>query len=200
MTMHRNFVDRAKRGGIDLIFLGDSITQGWHDNDVWKKYYRSRHTVNFGIGGDRTQHVLWRLQHGEVEGIRPKVVVLLIGTNNSGSNSAAEIYAGIKAILDELRKRLPASKILVLGIFPRGQKPSSAREKLIEVNKEISRLDDGKAVRYLDIGKSFLESDGTISPAIMPDYLHLSRQGYERWAEAMEPTLKQLLDEPKTSK
>jgi lysophospholipase L1-like esterase len=200
MSMHRNFVDRAKKGDIELIFLGDSITQGWHGNDVWKKYYGSRHAVNFGIGGDRTQHVLWRLQHGEVDGIRPKLVVLMIGTNNSGANSAAEISAGIKAIIDELRKRLPASKVLVLGIFPRGQKPSGTREKLIEVNKETSRLDDGKAVRYLDIGKSFLEPDGTISPAIMPDYLHLSRQGYERWAEAMEPTLKQLLDEAKTSK
>ena len=125
MQLHEKFLAEAKQGKIDLLFLGDSITQGWHDNAVWKRFYGPRHAANFGIGGDRTEHVLWRLQHGEVDGIHPRVVVLMIGTNNSGDNTSGEIVAGIKAIVDELRKRLPDSKILLLGVFPRGQKPNT---------------------------------------------------------------------------
>jgi lysophospholipase L1-like esterase len=196
MDLHRGFVDRAKKGNVDLLFLGDSITQGWNDNEVWKRYYGPRNAANFGIGGDRTQHVLWRIQNGELDGIEPKVVVLMIGTNNASSATADEIAQGIAAIVEELRHRLPRAKILLLGVFPRGQKPYATREKLQDVNAKIAPLDDGSHVKFLDIGKAFLSQDGTISPEIMPDYLHLNRKGYRIWADAMEPTLWSMLDEP----
>ena len=197
MKMHEQFRDQARKGHIDLLFLGDSITQGWHNNEVWKRFYGPRHAANFGIGGDRTQHVLWRIENGEIDGIHPRVAVLMIGTNNVGSNSADEIAAGVTAIVQELRKRLPATKVLLLGVFPRGAKPDSTRNKLEEVNRQISRLDDGTNVSYLDIGKTFLNPDGTISRELMPDYLHLTATGYGLWADAMEPTLWRLLDEPR---
>jgi beta-glucosidase len=200
MKMHEKFLDQAKKGNIELLFLGDSITQGWNDNTVWKRFYGPRHAANFGIGGDQTQHVLWRIEHDEIKGIRPRVVVLMIGTNNSGSDSAAEIAQGITAIVKELRNRLPETKVLLLGVFPRGAKTDEKRSKLEEVNRQIARLDDGSHVTYLDIGKAFLSPDGTLSREIMPDYLHLSARGYRIWAEAMEPTLWRLLDEPASAK
>jgi beta-glucosidase len=199
MKMHQSFLEQAKKGNIDLLFLGDSITQGWHNNEVWKRHYGPRHAANFGIGGDRTEHVLWRLQNGELEGIHPRVVVLMIGTNNSGSNSAEDIAAGVSAIVKELRKRLPESRVLLLGVFPRSQKPDRTRAKLRQVNEQLAKLDDGSHVFYLDIGKAFLNEDDTISRDIMPDFLHLTARGYRLWADAMEPTLWRLLDEPKTT-
>jgi lysophospholipase L1-like esterase len=198
--MHEKILAQARKGNIDLLFLGDSITQGWHDNAVWKRFYGPRHAANFGIGGDRTQHVLWRLEHGEVDGIHPRVAVLMIGTNNARDNTSVEISAGIKAIVEELRKRLPDSKILLLGVFPRGQKPNGLREKLDDVNDQISRLGNGKSVFYLNIGRAFLNPDETISLDVMPDYVHLTAKGYRLWADAMEPTLWKLLDEPDKSK
>lgn len=197
MTMHENFLKRSKEGKIDLLFLGDSITRGWDSRnkeghgarEVWDRYYGARNAANFGIGGDRTQHVLWRLEHGEVDGISPKLVVLMIGTNNAGSNSPAEIAAGIEAIVAKLREKLPMTKILLLAVFPRGEKPGPVRERLQAVNARIARLDDDKWVHYLDIGNHFLAEDGTISREIMPDFLHLTRKGYQIWAEAIEPTV-----------
>ena len=136
MELHRSFVERgkketvAKEGPVDLLFLGDSITQGWHNNDVWKRSYGARNAANFGIGGDRTQHVLWRIQNGELEGIEPKVTVLMIGTNNASSATPDEIAQGITAITKELHRRLPKTRILLLGIFPEIEKPSAARDEL----------------------------------------------------------------------
>jgi len=197
MELHRRFLNEAKKGNVDLLFLGDSITQGWNNNDVWKRFYGPRKSANFGIGGDRTQHVLWRIQNGELDGIEPRVVVLMIGTNNAGSSTPDEIAQGISAIVAEVRRRLPKTQVLLLGVFPRGQEPSPVRERLKSVNQKIAKLDDGSHVRFLDIEKAFLNEDGTISPKIMPDYLHLSRQGYRIWADAMEPTLWSMLDEPR---
>lgn len=195
MMLHRSFRERAKKGHVDLLFLGDSITQGWNNNEVWRRFYAPRNAANFGIGGDRTQHVLWRIQNGELEGIDPKVTVLMIGTNNASSATPDEIAQGITAIVDELRRRLPKTEILLLGVFPRGQKPSGVRERLKSANEKIAKLDDGSHIKFLDIGKTFLDDAGTISGKIMPDYLHLSRRGYRLWAEAMEPTLWSMLDE-----
>lgn len=208
MIRHEAFLERTKQGSVDLLFLGDSITQGWTGRDrdgkgpieVWERYYGPRNAANFGIGGDRTQHVLWRLENGEVDGIKPKVAVLMIGTNNSRDNSSAEIAEGVKAIVKSLRTKLPETKILLLGVFPRGAKPAEIRDKLAAVNSEVAKLDDGKMVKYLDIGKNFLNDDGTISKDVMPDYLHLSRKGYRIWADAMEPTLWSMLDEESVKK
>jgi lysophospholipase L1-like esterase len=198
MEVHKSFLAQTKKGPIDLLFLGDSITQGWNENTVWQRYYGPRHAANFGIGGDRTQHVLWRIQNGELDGIEPKVTVLMIGTNNLSDDTPDEIAQGIKTIVAELRNRLPKTQVLLLGVFPRSPKPDAAREQIKTINEKIARLDDGSHVRYLDIGKAFLNADGTISPEVMPDYLHLSTKGYRIWAEAMEPTLWSMLDEPKS--
>jgi lysophospholipase L1-like esterase len=198
MEMHKSLLAQTKKGQIDLLFLGDSITQGWNENTIWQRYYGPRHAANFGIGGDRTQHVLWRIQNGELDGIDPKVTVLMIGTNNLSGDTPDEIAQGIKTIVAELRNRLPKTQVLLLGVFPRSPKPDSAREQIKTINEKIARLDDGSHVRFLDIGKAFLNADGTISPEVMPDYLHLSTKGYRIWAEAMEPTLWSMLDEPKS--
>ncbi|HEV3120162.1 MAG TPA: platelet-activating factor acetylhydrolase IB subunit [Gemmataceae bacterium] len=197
LQRHIRFVVRAKQGNVDVLFLGDSITQGWETNGakVWKNRYEPLHAANFGIGGDRTQHVLWRIKDGnELTGIQPKAVVLMIGTNNMGSNSAEQIADGISAIVQELRSQRPEAKLLLLGIFPRSAKPTDKlRDKIKDVNAIIAKLDDGKNVRYLDIGDKFLEKDGTLSKQIMPDYVHLTARGYEIWADAIQPSLDEML-------
>jgi lysophospholipase L1-like esterase len=202
MNQHEKFLERAKQGNIDLLFLGDSITAGWNGSgkEVWQRSYAPRNPANFGIGGDRTQHVLWRIENGEVDGIKPRVAVLMIGTNNSGQNTADEIAEGVKLNVQRLRSKLPETKVLLLAVFPRGQKPGPVRDKLGEVNEKIASLNDGRMVTYLDIGKQFLNDDGTISKEIMPDFLHLSPKGYQIWADAIEPTLWKLLDEEKARK
>ena len=198
MTRHNSFNERIKKGDVDLLMIGDSITQGWEGagKDVWAKYYGDRKAVNLGIGGDRTQHVLWRLDNGNIEGIHPKVAVLMIGTNNSGSNTSEQIAEGVTAIVNKLKAKLPGTKILVLAIFPRGTDKNDARRKVNEgANAIISKLADDKTVFYLDIGPKFLKDDEakTLSKDVMPDLLHLNKASYETWAESIEPTLKKLL-------
>ena len=193
---HEAMVKRAKEGDIDLIFLGDSITQGWGNNAVWQKYYGAQKAVNFGIGGDTTQNVLWRVANGEVDGLSPKVVVLLIGTNNFGLNgdSVDGVAKGVTAVVQMLRKKLPKTKVMLLGVFPRDEKPKTdGRLKISKLNEQLARLEDHKSVRYLDLGPKFLQADGSISKEIMPDFLHLSEKGYSIWAESMDPLLKEMM-------
>ena len=189
---------RAKEGDVNLLFIGDSITQGWMGagKDVWQKYYGERKAMNAGIGGDRTQHVLYRLDHGNIDGIKPKLAVIMIGTNNSGTDSSDDIAAGIKAIVEKLRAKLPETKILLLGIFPRGADPSDPKRQVnIAANEIAKNVEDGKNIFYLDISKKFLNDDGTLSKEIRPDLLHLSPKGYEIWAESIEPKVADLLGE-----
>jgi len=200
---HEGFVKEAQRGGVDLLFMGDSITDFWRNrgSNVWNQYYAPRHAVNFGISGDRTQHVLWRMEHGELDGIKPKVVVLMICTNNTGKekngqprNTVPETVEGVTAVVHELRTKLPESKILLLSIFPRGADLNDPqRGQVALINSILPALADGKSVTYLDIGYKFLEQDGTLPKSIMPDLLHPNARGYQIWAEAMEPTLTELL-------
>lgn len=197
VARHEGFVAQAKKGGIDLLFLGDSITDRWRNqgSNIWDKYYAPRHAANFGIGGDRTQHVLWRIDHGELDGLRPKTTVLMIGTNNSNSDSSDQIADAIEIIVREIRARCPGTKILLLGIFPRNKptdKPSQM-ETIHRINDIIAKLDDGKTVRYLDIGPKFLGPDGKVPADIMPDFLHPNKTGYQIWADAMEPILAQMM-------
>lgn len=197
---HRAFNERVKQGNVDLIFVGDSITHWWEraGKEVWAKYYGHRNAVNLGIAGDRTQHVLWRLDNGNIDGISPKVAVVMIGTNNNPPrNTGEEIADGIIAICKKLRMKLPKTKILLLGIFPRAQEPCPLRDKVAQTNKIISKIADGKMIHYLDIGDKFLERDGSISKETMHDYLHLSTKGYRIWAEAIEPKLAELMAEKK---
>ena len=199
MQRHDSFNERVKKGNVDLLLIGDSITQGWEGagKDAWEKHYGKRNAVNLGIGGDRTQHVLWRLDNGNIEGIAPKLAVLMIGTNNSNGsdNSAEEIGEGIAAIVKNLRAKLPQTRVLILGIFPRGEKPNPQREKNAKASEIASKLADGQMVFYQDIGNKFLSADGVLSKEIMPDYLHLSPQGYEIWAASIEPNVQKLLGE-----
>ncbi|MBX3413803.1 MAG: GDSL family lipase [Pirellulales bacterium] len=195
MVRHEAINKRTQEGNIDLVFLGDSITQGWNNNAVWQKYFAPRNAANMGIGGDRTQHVLWRLDHGNIDGIQPKLAVVMIGTNNSNrtDNTAEEIADGIKAIVAKLREKLPETKVLLLAIFPRGEKPNPQREKNAQASQLASEVADDKMVFYLDIGPKFLTEDGTLTKEIMPDYLHLSPQGYEIWAEAIDAKVAELM-------
>ncbi len=211
MARHNAVVERVKQGHVDLLLIGDSITHMWggvpeeqtihgRGDYLWDKYFGSRNAVNLGFGWDRTQHVLWRFDHGEIDGIKPKVAVVMIGTNNMGTNSSEDIATGIDTIVSQLRHKLPRTKILLLGIFPRDPKPDSKnRKQIAEVNAKISVLGKEKGITYLDLTSSFVQTDGTISSEIMPDYLHPSAKGYGIWAKAMEPTLAKLFgDRPRT--
>ncbi len=197
MKRHDAINARAKEGKVDLLFIGDSITQGWEGNgkDVWKQYYGDRHAMNAGIGGDRTQHVLWRLDNGNIDGLKPKLAVIMIGTNNSGDNKPKEIAEGIKLIVEKLRTKLPETKILLLAVFPRGADNKDERRKVnTQTNAIIKNLADDKNVFFLDIGKDFLAGGGTLDKAVMPDLLHLSPQGYAIWAASIEPMVTQLMN------
>jgi len=189
--------ERAQSGDHDLVMIGDSITHGWEGEgkEVWAKYYDHRNTMNIGIGGDRTQHVLWRLQNGNFDGQTPKLCVLMIGTNNFRSNTAVEIADGIKAIVREIRSQSPSTKILLLAIFPRFETPHVERTMLAEASGMASALADGVNVHYLNINDVFLTKDGTLSKEIMPDALHPNAHGYQLWAEAMESKIAELLGE-----
>ena len=206
---HETFVGIAKRGNVDLLFLGDSITDAWggegHGTNGGHKIFTSKFVpmkaANFGIGGDRTQHVIWRLQNGELDGIKPKVVQLMIGTNNSNGtdNTAEEIADGVKGIVDEIKKKSPSTKVLLLAVFPRNTGKDDAakkiqKDKIDKVNSIISKLDDGgKSVKFLDIGSKFKDASGALPKEIMPDQLHLSEKGYEIWANAVEGVITSML-------
>ena len=192
----------AEKGDAGMLFIGDSITQGWEGEgkEVWQEFYAKRNAINLGIGGDRTEHVLWRLDNGNLKGLdkpktgaAPKVAVIMIGTNNVGNTEPADTAAGVEAIVKKVQAGVPGIKVLVLGIFPREEKPGQAREKNTKVNQIISKLADDKSVFYMDIGASFTETDGSLSKKVMPDFLHLSKDGYRRWAMAIEAKVTELL-------
>jgi lysophospholipase L1-like esterase len=202
VARHEGFLAEAKQEKFDLVFVGDSITDGWRRGGlkVWQEFYAPCHALNLGIGGDRTEHVLWRLEHGELDGLHPKAVVLMIGTNNTGKekdgsprNSTAEIIEGVTAVVKQIRTKLPQSKLLLLAVFPRGTVDAPQRAQIKEINAAIAKLDDGKMTKFLDIGNVFLAEDGSIPKTIMPDLLHPNEEGYRRWADAMEPTLAGML-------
>src|SRR5687768_12561807 len=204
---HEGFVEIAKQGGVDVLFLGDSITDAWRrpapgGKAIWDQHFAPLRAANFGISGDRTQHLLWRLQNGELDGIKPKAVVVMIGRNKTGferdgttvRNTPAETAAGVSAIVKTLRTKLPQTKLLLLAIFPRGEKPDHPQRKQIaEINAAIAKLADGRNVRFLDIGDKFLAADGTLPKEIMPDFLHPVEKGYEIWAAAIKEPLTALL-------
>ncbi len=197
------FYDNVRQvggGDVDLLFIGDSITHSWENagKETWDKYYGHRKAVNLGFSGDRTQHVLWRLIHGQLDRVSPKVAVLMIGTNNSRNYTPDDIAAGIGAICNTLRGLLPETKILLLAVFPRGRTGDDWQRGVnAEANSIVAELDDGEWIHYLDIGDSFLEDDGVLPESVMPDALHPQGHGYQIWAEAMEPLLARLMgDEP----
>ena len=195
---HEGFVQRAQEGGIDLLFHGDSITDWWTqgpDNQaMFEKYFGGMKTANFAIAGDTTQGVLWGLKNGEGQGFQPKAVMLMIGTNNAGSYSAAEIAEGIGAIVLELRQDFPNAKILLLAIFPRSIPGDPVRDRIAETNRIIAKLDDQKHVFFLDIGSKFLDGRGYFLPdTFRPDLLHPVAGGYDIWGAAVKDKLAELM-------
>ena len=212
MTRHQAILDRVAKGNVDLLMIGDSITQGWESSgkETWAKYYASRNAVNLGFGGDRTEHLLWRLQNGEIEHIKPKLAVVMIGTNNSGGDqfTAEQIADGIKAVVCTLRTKLPETKVLILAIFPRGDTeqrkgkdnaatPNEQWTKNDKASQLASKMVDDKMIFFLNINKAFLNEQGELTREVMPDLLHPKEKGYPLWAAAMEPTVAKLMGETK---
>lgn len=209
MPRHQKVLERVAQGNVDLIMVGDSITHGWENTGkkVWEQYYAPRNAVNMGFGGDGTEHVLWRLDNGEIDGINPKLAVLMIGTNNSNGqeNTAEEIADGIKAICARMRAKLPKTKILILAIFPRAQGNSEQRDKQHDAafnsqwaknnqaSKIASQIADGNHIFYLDINEAFLDENGVLTREVMPDLLHPNEKGYMIWGRAVEPTIEKLM-------
>lgn len=196
---HQEKLKEEGREGAKLLFIGNSITHGWENTgkEIWDEYYKAHGAFNLGFSGDRTENVLWRLQHGEVNGIDPELAILMIGTNNTGhrQDSPDCTAKGIEMILDELEKRLPDTEVLLLAIFPREASPDGELRRLnYRINEKIEGLADGERVHFLNINDTFLDENGVLSEEIMPDLLHPNEHGYQLWAEAMEPTLNELLE------
>lgn len=197
LERHQTANKRLKEGHAGLLWIGDSIVQRWEEQGrkVWDKYYGHRDAVNMGISGDNTEHVLWRLDHSDLEAVSPKLAIVMIGQNNGPSNTAEEIAEGVTAVVERLRKRLPEMKILLLAVFFRGEKPNEEQVKLAKTNEIIAGLDDGQHVFFMNVNKIFLRPDGTIPKSLMPDHEHPSKKGFKVWAETIEPKVAELLGE-----
>ncbi|NDC73884.1 GDSL family lipase [bacterium] len=199
MARHLSINQRAAQGNVDLIYLGDSIVQYFNakGKKVWDHYYAPRNALNLGISGDRTQHALWRLDHGNIDGISPKLAIVMIGQNNGGHNTPKEISDGVTLVVETIRKKLPDTKILLLAIFYRREKPTEERLVFDEANATIAKLEDHRKIFYMNLNRIFLLPDGNISKELMPDYEHPSPLGHRVWAEAIEGKVAELMgDQP----
>ena len=200
-SFNRKVAELGKKA--QVIFIGDSITQGWEGagREAWQENFAKYDAINLGIGGDRTQHVLWRLDNGNLEGLEPKAAVVMIGTNNSNGedNTVEQIADGVAAIVEKLRSGLPNTRILLIPIFPRGENPNPQRGKILQVNQILQKLVDGENVVWVDFGHKFITEDGRIPGELMPDYLHLSPKAYQIWAESIQEPLTAALEGGSTS-
>ena len=195
---HEEFLTVAKAGNIDLLFVGDSITDWWRRPQtglpVFTKFFGEMKTANFGIAGDTTQGVLWRMRNGELTGFSAKLIVHMLGTNNINRNTNDDIVAGNRVIIEEYRKQQPQAKVLVLGVFPRGAAADTPmRASIKEINGKLAQLADNRNVFYMDIGDKFLAADGTLPADVMPDFLHPNEKGYQIWGEAVIARVKELM-------
>lgn len=207
-TAHEQLLKKAKSGRIDVYFAGDSITRRWGATDYpdflanWKQNFHGWNAANFGWGGDKVENVLWRLSNGELDGVNPKVIVLMAGTNNVGAvrgtdtdAAAADIVERLKAVLAVCRAKAPEAVVILMGITPRNDRPA-AGPVIDKVNERLARLADGKKVRYLSINDKLADKDGKLLDGMSPDRLHLSAKGYQVWADALKPVLTELLGPP----
>ncbi|XP_069803618.1 platelet-activating factor acetylhydrolase IB subunit alpha1 isoform X2 [Dendropsophus ebraccatus] len=194
MSLHNHFVASSKDKEPEVVFIGDSNVQLLHQLEIWRELFSPLHALNFGGLGDGTQHVLWRLKNGELDHIKPKIIVLWVGTYNCG-HTAEQIAGGIQAIVQCMQRRQPQAKVIVLGLLPRGQHPNPLRERNRRVNELLAvGLQSMPNATFLDVDPGFVHSDGTISHHDMIDYLHLSRLGYSRVCQTIHKTLLRLLE------
>lgn len=196
---HAEKCELMKQGDVDLLMIGDSITHGWENQKpVWDKFYAGRKILNLGFSGDRTEHVLWRLQNSPLDAIKPKAATIMIGTNNMGAKTCTpkEAAVGIRAIVDLLQNQYPDIKVFVLYVFPRdNQSDGTLRLQTEQINADLPGLLGGyKNVTLIDINHKFLDANGVLEPYIMPDFLHPNTYGYVLWGEAVEPFLKPIFD------
>ena len=208
MIAHAQLLEKARAGGIDVYFVGDSITRRWGATDYpellanWRQNFFGWNAGNFGWGGDRTQNILWRLEHGELDGVNPKVIVIQAGTNNIGAEpggpaKVADVTRGLTAILDICRQKAPRATIILTAIFPRHDNMAVMPE-IDRVNANLARLADGRRVRYLDVNDKLADKDGRLFAGMMNprDSLHPTLQGYQVWADGLVPILTELLGPP----
>ncbi len=208
MTAHAQLLEKTRKGRIDVYFLGDSIVRRWGATDYpellanWNSNFFGWNAANFGWGADKTQNILWRIENGELDGVRPKVIVLLAGTNNVGNQPGgaakiAEVARGVKAIVDACRRRAPSATVVVTAIFPRNDNLAVMPE-INAINARLARFADGKRVRYLDINDRLADKDGRLFDGMMNerDQLHPTLRGYQVWAGALKPILRSLLGPP----
>jgi lysophospholipase L1-like esterase len=207
ITAHRQLLDKAKRGGIDVYFVGDSITRRWGATDYplllanWRENFFGWNAANFGWGADRTEHILWRLQNGELDGVHPKVIVVQAGTNNvgraaGGDEKVADITRGLAAIIRVCQQKAPEATIVVTGIFPRNDSLAVLPE-IARINANVAALADGRRVRYLDVNGRLADGNGILHEGMMnPDKLHPALPGYQAWADALKPIFRELLGPP----
>ena len=203
---HEKLLAKAPQGRIDVYFIGDSITRRWGATDYpqflenWRKNFFGWNAADFGWGADGIQHILWRLEHGELDGVNPKVIVILAGTNNVGKNpqtkeKIAEIARGMKAVIDVCQRKAPSAKIVLTAIFPRNDNPA-VMPTINEINQRYAELADGKAVRFLNINDQLSDEHGVLRDDVTMDKLHPSMKGYQIWADALRPILTELLGPP----
>jgi len=193
-AQHAGFVVRAKAGDIDILLLGDSITHRWPE-DLWDKAFPPHKAGRFGIEGEQVQNLSWRLQNGELEGLKPKAVVFLIGTNNVPREyRAADIADTVSAMVEFVQAKSPSTKVLVLGVLPRNEKPTNImRDRITLLNEKLAKLDNGDSVRFLDLTDDVTTADGTITREAMPDFLHPSRSTYEVMMKKISPKISELI-------
>ena len=209
---HQQLLEKKTKGRIDVYFLGDSITRRWGASDEkyaallanWRANFTGWNAANFGWGGDKTQNILWRLEQGELDGVHPKVIVLMAGSNNVGKETpvgddaarVAGIAGGVEAIVAQCRRRAPRATIILTGITPRNDNPA-VMPTITRINRRLSALADGRTVRYLDIGDRLAGPDGLLFEGMTdPDRLHLTVRAYQVWADALRPVLTELLGPP----
>lgn len=198
-TRHQEKLKEDGRESAGLLFIGDSITHGWESAGIkiWNEKYSYISAMNLGFSGDRTENVLWRIESGELDGLRPELTILMIGTNNTGHRQDPPqcTAKGVELIAKKITRQLPETKLLILAIFPRRETPDNSLRKLNnEINEKLKELTDNRRIFFEDINQVFLEENGVLSEEIMPDFLHPNEMGYSLWAEAMSPVLQKLLD------
>jgi lysophospholipase L1-like esterase len=209
LLAHQQLVQKAKQGGIDVYFVGDSITRRWGAADPqylallenWKTNFFGWNAANFGWGGDRIENILWRLENGELDGVDPKVIVIQAGINNVGSDPGGpekvkDITQGLSALLGVCQAKAPAATVIMTAIFPRNDH-MAVIPTINQINRNISRMADGKKVRYLNINDLLADKDGKLFPGMIgPDQLHPALKAYQVWADALKPILTEPLGPP----